>query len=114
MEYVKGGAHHWLVQRITAIILVPFVLWLVISVISLTKMDYATAREWIGSTSVSITLISLIIASFYHAQLGLQVIVEDYVHSKSLRLAILLLIKFAILVVVISVIFAVLKIALGC
>ncbi|AHC73637.1 succinate dehydrogenase, hydrophobic membrane anchor protein [Candidatus Endolissoclinum faulkneri L5] len=113
MEYIKGGKHHWLMQRITAIVLVPFILWFVISVVSLTKMDYASARDWIGSTSVAITLISLIILSFYHAQLGLQVIVEDYVHTKSARLAILVLMKCALIFVVISAIFAVLKIALG-
>ena len=76
-------------------------------------MDYAGALAWIGAPSVAITLVLLIGATFYHAQLGLQVVIEDYIHNEGLKIAALVLVKFAMIILAVASIFAVLKIAFG-
>jgi hypothetical protein len=65
----KEGVHHWWMQRLTALALVPLVLWFVVSLAGMGDMDHAAATAWIGSPSVAITLVLLIGATFYHAQL---------------------------------------------
>lgn len=109
----KEGVHHWWMQRLTAVALVPLTLWFVVSVASMAGMDHAAATAWIASPPVAIMLVLLIGATFYHAQLGVQVVVEDYIHSEGLKLAALVLVKFASIILAITAIFSVLKIAFG-
>ena len=109
----KEGVHHLLMQLLTGLALVPLVLWFVISVAGIAGMDHATATAWISSPAVAITLVLLITATFYHAQLGVQVVVEDYVHNEGVRLATLIAVKFAAIVLGVAAVFAVLKIAFG-
>ncbi|WP_420563361.1 succinate dehydrogenase, hydrophobic membrane anchor protein [Thalassobaculum sp.] len=109
----KEGVHHWWMQRLTALALVPLTLWFVVSLAGMAGMDHGAALAWIGSPSVAITLVLLIGATFYHAQLGLQVVIEDYIHNEGLKLAVLVLVKFATIVLGVAAIFAVLKIAFG-
>jgi len=109
----KEGVHHWWMQRLTALALVPLTLWFVVSVASMAGMDHAAATAWIASPSVAIALVLLIGATFYHAQLGVQVVVEDYIHNEGLKLAVLVLVKFASIILSVAAIFAVLKIAFG-
>ncbi len=109
----KEGAHHWWMQRLTAIALVPLTLWFAVSVAGLAGMVHGAALAWIGSPSVAITLVLLIGATFYHAQLGLQVVIEDYIHNEALKITALVLVKFAMIVLAVASIFAVLKIAFG-
>lgn len=75
----KEGASHWWMQRLTAIALVPLVIWFVFAVAMLGDASYATIAEWLQSPIVTVLLILFIVATFYHTQLGLQVIIEDYV-----------------------------------
>ena len=75
----KEGTGHFWVQRLTAIGLVPLVLWLSFSIAALPGMDYVSIREWISSPFTSIMLILFLIAGFYHAKLGLQTVIEDYI-----------------------------------
>ncbi|MCE2509610.1 MAG: succinate dehydrogenase, hydrophobic membrane anchor protein [Alphaproteobacteria bacterium] len=107
----KEGTAHWWAQRVTAIALVPLALWFVASILSLIGADYATTTAWIGMPVPAVLLILLLTATFYHAQLGLQVVLEDYVHNEGLKLAAILLVKFACLVLGLAAVFGVLKIA---
>jgi succinate dehydrogenase / fumarate reductase membrane anchor subunit len=109
----KEGVAHWWAQRVTALALVPLVLWFVIAVISLAGADYARTTAWIASPVPAILLVLLIVATFYHAVLGMQVVIEDYIHPESLRIALILLVKAAAIVLAAAAIFAVLKIALA-
>lgn len=109
----KEGVHHWWMQRLTAVALVPLTLWFVVSVAGLAGMSHAEAVEWIGSPSVAITLVLLIVATFYHAQLGVQVVIEDYVHNEPVKLASLVALKFTAIILAVAATFAVLKIAFG-
>jgi len=109
----KAGAHHWWAQRLSAVALIPLILWFVASLTSVATADYATAIAWLGSPFNSALLILLIGATFYHAQLGMQVVFEDYVSTHWLQVACIVLVRFlAFLLAVVSII-AVLRIALG-
>lgn len=109
----KEGVHHWWMQRLTAIALVPLTLWFVVSVAGLAGMDHAAAAAWIGSPPVAVLLVLLVAATFWHAQLGVQVVVEDYVHNEAVKLTVLIAIKFAAIGLAVACIFAVLRLAFG-
>ncbi len=109
----KEGVTHWWRQRLTSILLLPLILWLTFSFAALPQADHATMVAWVASPAVTIGLVLLIAALFYHTQLGLQVIIEDYVPSHGWRTgAIVAVGLFCLLFAVIGVI-AVLKIAVG-
>jgi succinate dehydrogenase / fumarate reductase membrane anchor subunit len=107
----KEGVEHWWQQRLTAIALVPLTLWFAISLIAHLGSDYQHAVQWIGSPVPAILMILLIFAGFYHALLGLQVVIEDYVHQEWAKLTALILLRMACFVLGVSGIFAVLRIA---
>ena len=109
----KSGTQHWWAQRLTALALVPLTIWFVIAMVAATGSDYAGARAFIGSPITAVLLILLIVAVFHHAQLGLQVVIEDYVHTKPVEIALLLIVKAAAVVLALAAIFAVLLIAFG-
>ena len=109
----KEGVHHWWMQRVSAVALVPLTLWFVIALIAHTGADYVAARAWLGSP-VTLGLMVLVIgATFYHAQLGLQVVIEDYIHHEGAKIGLILLTKLASLVLALSAIIALLIIAFG-
>lgn len=109
----KSGAHHWWAQRLSAIALVPLFLWFVASMAAVATADYATAVSWIGSPWNSALLVVLIGAIFYHAQLGMQVVFEDYISTHWLQVASIIVVRFlAILLAAVSII-AVLRTAWG-
>ncbi len=109
----KEGTHHWWMQRVTAIALVPLTLWFVVSVIGLVGKPYAAVAGWIGNPIVSVFLILMVIATFYHAWLGIQVVVEDYVHAKAVKITSLLLVKFLCFVLAAASIYSILLISLS-
>ena len=81
------GAHHWLVQRFTAIGNLVLVLWLLITFLMLPAYDYSTVTEWLANPISAAAMILLIISTFWHARLGLQVLIEDYIHQGGSRFA---------------------------
>ncbi len=107
------GTEHWWAQRLTAIALVPLSIWFVVAVIPLASVDHGVALAWIGDPVNSTLLTLLVAATMHHTQLGLQVIIEDYVQAEGVKLAAVLLVKAAALVLGLASIFAVLKIAFG-
>lgn len=109
----KEGVSHWWAQRVTAIALVPLTLWFAISLLSVARADYANVIEWIGSPFNMILLIAFLFSTFYHAHLGLQVVIEDYVHDEGYKLASLLIVKFILILLGGAAILAVLRIAFG-
>jgi succinate dehydrogenase / fumarate reductase membrane anchor subunit len=91
----KEGVHHWWWQRVSAIALIPLSTWFVAELVFLTDVDRATAIGWLGSP-VTLGLMSLfLIALAYHAVLGLQVVIEDYIHARPAKLILLLFVQFA-------------------
>jgi len=89
------GAHHWLLQRFTAVGNLVLVLFLVISFALLPGYDYAVLSGWARSPLVATALALLIVSTFWHARLGLQVLVEDYVPDAGKRFAVIVLLNLA-------------------
>lgn len=109
----KDGTGHWWTQRLTAIALVPLMLWFAWSIIGLTAADYATVHAWIAQPTNAGLLLILIYAAFYHSMLGLQVIIEDYVHVGWLEVSLMVLVRFGSIFLGIAAALAVLLIATG-
>ncbi|HEX2201498.1 MAG TPA: succinate dehydrogenase, hydrophobic membrane anchor protein, partial [Gammaproteobacteria bacterium] len=109
----KKGVQHWWWQRLTAVVLVPLCLWFIGTIVTMQASDYSTVVNWIQSPLVSGLWVFLIAALFYHAQLGLQVVIEDYVHSEWVKITVLVVTQFLMVLLALTAVVAVLKIALG-
>jgi succinate dehydrogenase membrane anchor subunit len=109
----KEGVEHWLLQRVTAVALAPLVLWFVIALIGLIGADFDTVQAWVGRPLPAIFLVLLLIATFYHASLGLQVVIEDYIHAELARLGLVIIVRLACVALAVAGIVAVLTLALG-
>jgi succinate dehydrogenase / fumarate reductase, membrane anchor subunit len=107
----RNGTGHWWAQRLTALALVPLMLWLVVSLVMLAGAEHATVVAWLGNPLVAVPMVLLIAAGFHHAQLGVQVVIEDYVHTECLKVASIILVKFAAAALGVAAAFSVLKIA---
>ena len=81
----KHGFSHWWWQRVTAIALVPLVLWFVYHVICLTGREYAEVATWLASPLNASIMLLFVLTALYHGQTGLQVVIEDYIHTKWLE-----------------------------
>jgi len=109
----KEGVEHWWLQRVTAVALVPLTLWFVIAVVRLSSADIDTVRDWVGRPLPAILLVLLLIATFWHASLGVQVVIEDYVHTDLAKLGLLIVVRLACFALAVAGIFAVLTMAVG-
>jgi succinate dehydrogenase / fumarate reductase membrane anchor subunit len=109
----QEGTHHWWLQRLTAVALVPLSLWFVASIISISSADYVSVVTWLRSPLVTVLLLCFIWALFHHAQLGVQVVLEDYVDSEWIKIASVVAMKFAAVVLGLTSAVAVLKVSLG-
>ena len=105
----KEGVAHWWAQRVTALALIPLTLWFVASIISLVGASHAAVVDWIASPFPALMLVLLIVTAFHHAQLGLQVVIEDYVHREGAKLTLILLVKAAAVMLVLAALFAILR-----
>jgi succinate dehydrogenase / fumarate reductase membrane anchor subunit len=109
----KEGVHHWWVQRLTSIALVPLSIWFVVSLLSLPSFDHATVAAWMGQSWTALLLILFVLAAAWHSQLGVRVIVEDYVHGAGLKALTLVVVTFAHALAAAAGVFAILKVAFG-
>ncbi|GAA0403476.1 succinate dehydrogenase, hydrophobic membrane anchor protein [Cocleimonas flava] len=108
-----GSTEHFWVQRLTALGLVPLVIWLCISLAFLPEATYETVIAWLRSPFNAIMMITLVIVSLQHAHLGIQVIIEDYVSDHAKRLAGILVVKFLSYFLMIVGVYSIIKITLG-
>jgi succinate dehydrogenase / fumarate reductase membrane anchor subunit len=109
----RGGSSHWYAQRVTAVALVLLMLWLCVSLASLADASYGQVTGWLRRPLNSALALLLVVVSAWHAVLGLQVVVEDYVADKGTRVLVLVAIKFAFVVATVVGALAVLRIAFG-
>lgn len=91
----KEGVNHWWGLRLSALALVPLTVWFVVSLLGLVGADHAAVKAWAGSPLVASLLVLLVAATFYHAVMGLQTVIEDYVHQEGLKLLTLFAVKGA-------------------
>ncbi|MBM3650280.1 MAG: succinate dehydrogenase, hydrophobic membrane anchor protein [Alphaproteobacteria bacterium] len=109
----KDGLHHWWAQRLTAIALIPLVVWFAISLVMMTGAEQAVVRAWIGSPYVMVLLILTIVIGLHHGQLGMQVVIEDYVHNDGWKLALIVLVRFLAVFFGLAAVVAILRIGFG-
>jgi len=114
MSYVKSpGVGHWKLQRISAIAMIPLLLWFIPSLLFSLLGSYAEALAWFQSPFNTTGLFLLFITLFFHASLGLQVVIEDYVHNEGLKIASIILIKLISILLGVLSLLCVLKIYLS-
>jgi succinate dehydrogenase / fumarate reductase membrane anchor subunit len=107
----RSGAHHWWLERLTSVATLLLVVWLLVSLLTLPDLAYGTIVEWLGSPLGAVPMLLLIVSTFWHAKLGLQVVVEDYVDDEGLKLFTITLVNFFIVALGATAFFSVLKIA---
>ena len=109
----KEGVEHWWRQRLSAIALVPLCLWFVAEVIRLAGAERAAFAGWIRHPVPAVLMILLLVATFYHTALGLQVVIEDYVHAEGVKFGALIVMRLFCFALAAFGVFAVLQLALG-
>jgi succinate dehydrogenase / fumarate reductase membrane anchor subunit len=109
----KSGSSHWYAQRVTAVALVLLGLWFAASLACLGSVSHERVTAWLRSPANSVLAVLLLATGAYHAAIGLQVVVEDYVGANGVRAAVLLVINFALVGAAVTGVLAVLRIALG-
>ena len=81
----KSGTHHWWLERVTAVALIPLTLWFVFATIHLAGQPQGTVRQWVANPINTVLLLALVAMTFHHMQLGLQVVMEDYIDNRAVR-----------------------------
>jgi succinate dehydrogenase / fumarate reductase membrane anchor subunit len=104
------GSHEWWRQRVTAVALVPLVFWFACAVAALPGLEYAEVKRWIAAPWNGLLLLSFIILTAYHTVLGLQVVIEDYVHVEWMKIAGLLAMKLVFSFLGLAALYATLRI----
>ncbi|MDP6833430.1 MAG: succinate dehydrogenase, hydrophobic membrane anchor protein [Alphaproteobacteria bacterium] len=109
----KDGTHHFWIQRLTALALVPLTIWFAFSIASLATADAPTITAWMQSPLRATLMLSFLFAGFWHMKLGLQVVIEDYVHTEATKVTCLILNNFVSIFLALAATLAVLKMLLG-
>ncbi len=109
----KTGAAHWFAERVTSVALVPLTLWFIFSVLSLLAAPRAAVAAWAGHTVNATLLLALVLITFQHMAMGLQVVMEDYIHDEKPRMVWMLLMKAVVGLFGLAALLAVLKLALA-
>jgi succinate dehydrogenase / fumarate reductase, membrane anchor subunit len=109
----KDGTAHWWAQRVSAVALIPLTLWFLFSLLTLPDLDYETVRTWLTVPISGFLAVLLVAVLTYHSYLGTQVIVEDYVTSKGMKVLSLMVLRFLYVLAGGLGIFAILRVALG-
>lgn len=108
-----SGVEHWWSQRFSAILLIPLTVWLVWALVVLAGADYAEARAWLAAPWNTAMAILFVLASFYHGRLGVQVVIEDYIHHRVVELGLQVLVAITALIGGLAAVLAILKVAFG-
>jgi succinate dehydrogenase / fumarate reductase membrane anchor subunit len=109
----KDGTHHFWLQRLTAIALVPLTIWFALSIASLATADLPAVLAWMRSPLSAVLMLSFLLAGFWHMKLGLQVVIEDYVHGEWRKITCLILNNLVSIFLALAATLAVLKMLLG-
>lgn len=109
----KTGVSHWWMQRATAVALIPLTLWFTVGLVTVVRRGHDALVDWLESPPTAILTIMLLIVLFHHMALGLQVVIEDYVHSTHRRLLVVLAVKLVCATLAVAGAVSVLRIALG-
>ena len=106
----KEGVGHWWMQRVTSLFLIPLVIWAALMMATLGNYDHNYFTNWLAQPLNAILMITLLVVVCYHAALGLQVIIEDYVHLTAVKIISIVAVYLFSFILALVGIFAVLKI----
>jgi len=109
----KNGTHHWWLQRLTAIALVPLTIWFVITLMSHFGMSRAELARWMRSPSTATPMALFLITAFWHLKLGLQVVIEDYVHHEGWKLGLVVLMNLLVVAFAVAGLASIFFLAMG-
>ena len=109
----KEGVQHWWAQRLTAVALVPLAVWFVVNLIAHIGVDRPTFVRWMHHQVPAAVWVLLLVATFYHSALGLQVVIEDYVENEALKFTLLVLSRLGSLLLAILGLVAIAQLSLG-
>lgn len=109
----QSGVGHWWMQRLTAVALVPLSLWFVAAMLTMLFVPRAVVVHWVANPINTVLLLCLIFSVFYHMQLGLRVVIEDYTHGEGRKLAAILIMNAVTLLLALGAFVSVLKMAFG-
>jgi succinate dehydrogenase / fumarate reductase membrane anchor subunit len=107
----RSGAHHWWLERLTSVSTLILFVWLLVSLLRLPSLDHETVTGWLASPLAAVPMLLLIVSTFWHLKLGMQVVIEDYVHEEGLKLFSIVLLNFFAIALGATAFFSVLKIA---
>ena len=109
----RSGVREWWLQRLTSLALVPLSIWFTVSLVALPGFDHLTVIAWMAQSWTALLLILLVLIGAWHSQLGLKVIIEDYVHAEGAKTLLLVLVGFVHVLIGAAGAFAVLRVACG-
>ncbi len=109
----KDGTEHWWLQRLTAIALVPLTVWFIASLIAHAGAEHAAVAAWLGQPLPALLMIVFTATAFWHLKLGLQVVIEDYVHGEAAKITLLVLNNFGCILLALACVLSVLKLMFG-
>jgi succinate dehydrogenase / fumarate reductase membrane anchor subunit len=109
----KSGASHWWTERLTSVSTLILSVWLLVSLLLLPDLSHGTLTSWLSSPLAAVPMLLFIVSTFYHLKLGMQVVIEDYVHEEGMKLFSIALLYFFAIGGAALAFFAVLKIAFG-
>lgn len=109
----KSGAHHWWLERLTSVSTFLLFIWFAVSLLALPSLDHGAVTEWLAQPIAAVPMLLLIVSTFWHLKLGLQVVIEDYVHEEGMKFFSVTLLNFFAIALGALAFFSVLKIAFG-
>ena len=109
----RSGAHHWWLERLTSVSTLLLFVWFVVSLLRLPSLDHSAVTEWLSAPLGAVPMLLLIVSTFWHLKLGLQVVIEDYVHEEGMKFFSITVLNFFTIAVGALAFFAVLRIAFG-
>ncbi len=108
----KDGTGHWWGQRVSAVLMIPLVIFLLISYMGLDSIDHITITAWIKQPLIAASMLMFVLCMFFHSESGVQVVIEDYIHGKT-KVVSMLLSKFAHIIFALVAVISILKISLS-
>lgn len=109
----RSGAHHWWLERLTSVSTLLLFIWFLVSLLRLPALEHQNVVEWLSSPLAAVPMLLLIASTFWHLKLGMQVVIEDYMHEEGSKLFAITILNFLTIAGAASAFFAVLKIAFG-